>query len=160
VIDVAVRDVMQTEPTVVAPAMLVRSLVELFVDKGLAGVTVVDEQRRVVGMVSETDLILQEVEDDASPPHFFPFWFDSEIFLKSPERWHRQVQKAFAATVADLMERDVKTITPDRSVHEAAHKLVRYNVARLPVVENDRLVGVISRADIVRALGRYEFHTE
>jgi CBS domain-containing protein len=156
VIDVAVRDVMQQDPITVAPALTLAALVDLFVKERLAAVPVVDENGKVLGMVTEGDLILQEVEGDFELPHFVPF-LDGAIFLQSSDRWDRQMRKAFAATAADIMTRDVRTVTPDSSIHEAAKKMANHDVSRLPVVDDGRLLGLISRSDIVRALAKYEF---
>ena len=155
-IDAAVRDVMQADPITVAPTMRLAELVDLFVRERLAGVPVIDPERRVLGIVTEGDIILQEVEGDFELPHFVPF-LDGAIFLQSTDRWDSQMRKAFAATVDDLMTRDVRTVAPTDSIHEAAKRMARHHVSRLPVVEDGRLVGLISRSDIVRALARYEF---
>jgi CBS domain-containing protein len=69
------------------------------------------------------------------------------------------MEKAFAATVGDLMTRDVRTIGPGDTIHEAAKKMAKHDVSRLVVVDGGQMVGVISRADIVRALAHYEFGT-
>jgi CBS domain-containing protein len=159
VIDVAVERIMQTDPVVVQPDMLLRDLVEVFASRRISGAPVVDTDGRVVGVVSESDLILQEIESDVEPPHFIPF-FDGAIFLESRHRFERQIRKAFAATASDLMERDVETISPTDSVHEAAKRMARRDISSLPVVKDDRLAGVISRADVIRALAQLEFHTE
>ena len=158
-IDAAVRDVMQHDPITVAPSLTLTDLVDLFVRERLAGVLVVGDDGRVLGMVTEGDLILQEVEGDFDLPHFVPF-LDGAIFLQSSDRWDTQMRKAFAATAGDLMTREVRTIGPGESIHTAAKRMAHHDVSRLPVVEDGRLVGLISRSDVVRALAKYEFHAK
>jgi CBS domain-containing protein len=158
VIDAAVRDVMQTEPVTVKPELELRDLVEMFVEQRLAAAPVVDDAGKLVGMVSERDIVLQEVEGDVHFPYFVPI-LDGLIFVEPFGAYEEQMKKAFAATVGELMSREVRTIEPGATIHEAAKKMAKHDVSRLVVVEGGRLVGVISRSDIVRALAHYEFGT-
>jgi CBS domain-containing protein len=149
---------MQTDPVTVPPEMELRDLVQLFVEQPLAAAPVVDASGKLCGIVSERDIVLQEVEGDVHFPYFVPI-LDGLVFVEPFGAYEEQMQKAFAATVQDLMTRDVKTIAPDATIHEAAKKMAKHDVSRLVVVEGGRLVGVISRADVVRALAHYEFGT-
>ena len=159
-IDAAVRDVMLENPTTVPPDMQLRDLVDLFVREGLQGVPVVAESdRRLLGIVTESDLILQEVEGDIDVPHFVPF-LDGAIFFDRTDRYDRQMKKAFAATAGDLMNDKVLTVRPTDTIHEAAKRMSHQNVSRLVVVEGDRVVGMIARSHIVLALARYEFNDD
>jgi len=158
VIDAAVRDAMQTEPVTVRPEMELRDLVELFVSQPLVAAPVVDDTGKLVGIVSERDIVLQEVEGDVKFPYFVPI-LDGLVFVEPFGAYEEQMEKAFAATVGDLMTRDVRTIGPADTIHEAAKRMAKHDVSRLVVVEKGQMVGVISRADIVRALAHYEFGT-
>lgn len=157
-IDAAVRDVMLENPVTVSPEMLLRDLVDLFVGENLQGVPVVKDGK-LVGIVTEGDLILQEVEGDIEVPHFVPF-LDGAIFFNNTDQFDEQMKKAFAATAADLMTDEVRTIGPGDTIHEAARRMARHEVSRLPVVDDGRVVGMISRSHIVRALARYVFHDD
>ena len=84
-IDAAVRDVMLENPVTVPPEMQLRDLVDLFVREGLQGVPVVDGDGKLLGIVTEGDLILQEVEGDIDVPHFVPF-LDGAIFFDNTDR--------------------------------------------------------------------------
>jgi CBS domain-containing protein len=159
VIDAAVRDVMLENPVTVPPEMLLRDLVDLFVAEKVQGVPVVGAEGKLLGIVTEGDLILQEVEGDIDVPHFVPF-LDGAIFFDNSDRFDDQIRKAFAATAADLMTKKVRTVGPGETIHEAAKKMSRHDVSRLPVVEDGRVVGMISRSHIVLALARYEFHDD
>jgi CBS domain-containing protein len=158
VIDAAVRDVMLENPRTVPPDMQLRDLVDLFVREGVQGVPVVSaSDRRLVGIITESDLILQEVEGDIDVPHFVPF-LDGVVFFDRTDRYDEQMRKAFAATAGDLMNDEVRTIGPDETIHEAAKRMSKHNVSRLVVVEGNDVVGMISRSQIVLALARYEFN--
>ena len=139
--------------------MQLRDLVALFVSEGLQAVPVVSENGALVGIVTESDLILQEVEGDIDVPHFVPF-LDGVIFFDRTDRFDKQIRKAFAATAGDLMNEDVRTVTPGDTIHEAAKRMAHDDVSRLVVVEDERVVGVIARSHIVLALARYEFNDD
>ncbi len=158
-IDAAVRDVMLQNPVTVPPEMLLRDLVDLFVSENLQGVPVVNAAGKLLGIVTEGDLILQEVEGDIEVPHFVPF-LDGAIFFNNTDHYDEQMKKAFAATAADLMTDQVRTVGPGDTIHEAARRMARHEVSRLPVVDDGRVVGMISRSHIVRALARYVFHDD
>jgi CBS domain-containing protein len=137
-------------PTV-SPDSAVGDLARLLSDERLSSVPVV-EDGRLAGIVGQSDLIFQELEDDVEMPHTLPI-FGGVIFLESMERWRERFRRAFGTTVADLMSTDVQTVGPDATLHEAAKKMVDEDVNRLPVVDDQGAVlGVISRADVVRAL--------
>ena len=133
-IDAAVRDVMQSDPVTVPPEMELRDLVELFVNERLAAAPVVDGNGKLCGMVSERDIVLQEVEGDVHFPYFVPI-LDGLVFVEPFGAYEEQMQKAFAATVGDLMSREVRTIGPDDTIHEAAKKMAKHDISRLAVVE-------------------------
>jgi CBS domain-containing protein len=157
-IDAAVRDVMVQNPVTVTPELELRDLVDLFVREGLQGVPVVSaSDRRLIGIITESDLILQEVEGDIDVPHFVPF-LDGVVFFDRTDRYDEQMKKAFAATAGDLMNDEVLTIGPDDTIHEAAKRMSKHNVSRLVVVDGPNVVGMISRSQIVLALARYEFN--
>jgi len=144
-IDAAVRDVMVQNPVTVTPDLELRELVDLFVREGVQGVPVVSaSDLRLVGIITESDLILQEVEGDIDVPHFVPF-LDGVVFFDRTDRYDEQMRKAFAATAGDLMNDEVRTIGPDETIHEAAKRMSKHNVSRLVVVEGNDVVGMISR---------------
>ena len=157
-IDAAVRDVMLENPRTVPPDMQLRDLVDLFVREGLQGVPVVSpENGALLGIITESDLILQEVEGDIDVPHFVPF-LDGAIFFDRTDKYDAQMKKAFAATAGDLMNDKVETVGPDDTIHEAAKRMSKHDISRLVVVEGGRVVGMIARSHIVLALARYEFN--
>ena len=101
---------------------------------GVGYAPVVDADGRLLGVVSETDLILQEVEgEDLEQPHAIPFIGDPIVWGGTHD-FEKQFRRSFGATAADLMTPKPVTIGPDETVHKAARILAREDVARLPVV--------------------------
>jgi CBS domain-containing protein len=111
----------------------------------------VNEAGRCVGIVTENDLVMADEEGDLHIPHYIEL-FGGLVFLEPVRGFERRLRKAMAATAKDLMTADPTTIGPDEDVHAAAKVISESVHNRLPVVEHGRLVGVVTRADVLRAL--------
>jgi CBS domain-containing protein len=114
-------------------------------------VPVVNDGGRCVGIVTEADLVLSEEEADLHLPHYIDF-LGGVIFLEPLKRFEDRLRKAFASKVEDMMTADPVTVAPDASVEEAARVIAERRHNRLPVVEHGRLVGVVTRVDVLEAL--------
>lgn len=145
-----VRDYMDAEPVTVRRDATVEEVARVLGENELHGVPVVDGDQ-VVGIVTENDLVIGDEEGDLHIPAYVEL-FGGLIFLEPFRRFEARMRKAVAAHAFEMMSGDVRTVGPDDDVHEAAHVVVETGHNRIPVVEDGRLVGVISRADIVRAL--------
>jgi CBS domain-containing protein len=152
VIDANVSQVMRQDTRSVAPSTPIGDVARMLSDDALSSVPVVDGGR-VVGVIGQSDLLFQELQDEeARLPQGFPI-LGAVVFLEPVERWRDEVRKAFGVTAGDVMNDDPVTVSPDDPAHEAARLMVDRDVNRLPVVDGEgHVVGVISRADIVRAL--------
>jgi CBS domain-containing protein len=150
-----VRDIMDADPVTVSPTDDVETVVRLLRRHELPGVPVVNEGGRCVGIVTEADLVLADEEGDLHIPHYIEL-FGGVVFLEPLRRFEGRLKKAFASTVSDLMTEDPVTIEPDVSVAEAGRLIVRRGHNRVPVVEHGRLVGVVTRVDVLEALTRDE----
>ena len=106
---------------------------------------------RCVGIVTENDLVMADEEGDLHIPHYVQL-FGGLVFLEPFRRFEARMKKAVAATAAQMMTPDPRAVGPDEDINEAAHVIVETGHNRIPVVEDGRLVGVVSRADVVRAL--------
>jgi CBS domain-containing protein len=143
-----VRDLMSPQVMTVRPETPIKDVATLLVEHRISGMPVVDDGGRVVGVISEGDLIVKEQGADSVERR--PL---ARIFGDSDET-RAQLAKVHALTAGDAMTAPAITITADRPIAEAAATMTRRGVNRLPVVEGDTLVGVVSRADIVRAFVR------
>ncbi|MEN3281920.1 MAG: hypothetical protein V7607_3060 [Solirubrobacteraceae bacterium] len=150
-----VRDIMDSDPVTVRPTDDVETVVRLLRRHELPGVPVVNEGGRCVGIVTEADLVIADEEGDLHIPHYIEL-FGGVVFLEPLRRFEGRLKKAFASTVNDLMTEDPVTIEPDASVAEAGRVIVHRGHNRLPVVEHGRLVGVVTRVDVLEALTRDE----
>jgi CBS domain-containing protein len=146
-----VRDIMDSDPATVHPDTPVEDVVRTMREHELPGVPVVDGEGRVVGVVTEADLVLPDDEGDLHIPHYINL-FGGTVFLEPLSRFEERLRKAFASTAEDMMTRDPETVTPDTPVREAARIIHDSGHNRLPVVEDGRLVGVVTRLDVLGAL--------
>jgi len=146
-----VRDIMVTDVPTVTVVDSVERVLSVLRDHELPGVPVVNEGGRCVGIITEADLVLSEENEDLHLPHYFQL-FGGVVFLESMSHFNDRVRKAFAATAEDMMTPDPVTIEPSATVRQAAHVIARKKHNRLPVVEHGRLVGVVTRVDVLDAL--------
>lgn len=136
-----VQDVMTRDVLVVSPDTPYREVVDSLVRGRVTAVPVVDAERRVIGVVSEAD-VLHKVE-----------FIGDERQRRTFERPSRRAarEKAHAAVAADLMSAPAITVEPETPIVAAARRIEAARVKRLPVVDADgRLVGIVSRRDLLR----------
>ena len=146
-----VGEIMDPDPRTVAPDTDVQSVIRILREQELPGVPVVNDGGRCVGMITEADLVLPDEEGDLHLPHYVNI-FGGTIFLEPLQHFEERLRKAFASKAADMMSEDPVTVSPDTSVDEAARIIHETVHNRLPVVEHGRLVGVVTRVDVLGAL--------
>ncbi len=144
-----VADVMTTKVVTVGLETPLKEVARLMIGHAVSGLPVVDETGRVVGIVSEADLLIKERGTDGIQRR--PL---ARIFGESAET-QQVIAKVEAVTAQEAMTAPPITIEADRPVREAADLMIERQVNRLPVVDLEgRLLGIVTRADIVRAFTR------
>jgi CBS domain-containing protein len=146
-----IREIMDASPATVSPDASVEEVVAALREHQLPGLPVVDSDGRCVGIVTEADLVLPDEDGDLHIPHYVNL-FGGTVFLEPLGRFEGRLRKAFAASAADMMSADPDTVDPDTSVRDAARLIHDTGHNRLPVVEDGRLVGVVTRLDVLGAL--------
>jgi CBS domain-containing protein len=146
-----VREVMEADPPSVHQDAPVEEVVRLLRARELPGVPVVDGEGRCVGVITEADLVLPDEQGDLHLPHYIQL-FGGTVFLEPLGHFEERLRKAFASTASDMMTPDPDTVSPDTSVQEAARIVHESGHNRLPVVDGGRLVGVVTRVDLLGAL--------
>ncbi len=146
-----VADVMERDPVTISPEATVETLLRTLREHELPGIPVVNGGGRCVGIVTESDLVLRDEEEDLHLPLHIDL-FGGTIFLGPVKKFEERFKKAIAATVEDMMTADPVTVAPDTDLHEAARLIAERRHNRLPVVEHGRLVGVVTRLDVLEAL--------
>ena len=146
-----VRDVMEADPESVREDASVEEVLGVLRDNELPGVPVVDSQGNCVGIITEADLVLPDDEGDLHLPHYVNL-FGGTVFLEPLGRFEERLRKAFASSARDMMTPDPDCVRPDTTVQDAARKVHESGHNRLPVLEDGRLVGVVTRVDLLGAL--------
>ncbi|HEV2186226.1 MAG TPA: CBS domain-containing protein [Stellaceae bacterium] len=143
-------DVMTTDVITVNPGTTVQDLAKLLAERGISGAPVVDSGGNLIGIVSEGDL-LHRAEIGTAHRHRErrrSWWLDHFAAELA-----RDYVKSHARTVNDIMTRDVMSVTEDTDLGEVAALLEVKRIKRVPVVRDAKVIGIISRANLVRALG-------
>ena len=146
-----IAEIMDPNPVTVTPDTSVEDVVAALRKHELPGLPVVDADGQLVGIVTEADMVLQDDQGDLHIPHYVNL-FGGTVFLESLDRYEDRLRKAFASSAEDMMTREPDTVGPDTSVREAARLIHETGHNRLPVVDDGRLVGVVTRLDVLGAL--------
>lgn len=149
--ELTAKEIMKSEVITINEDASVQDLAALLAKKKISGAPVVDDQNRVVGIVSEGDLVSQDA--DIHFPHYIEL-LGNIIYLESVKKYEEKLEKAAASSVRDIMTTDVVTVQHDAELHEIATLMTERQVNRVPVLDGDILVGIITRADVVRAMAR------
>lgn len=144
-----VSSIMTTDVITVRPETSIRELAELFVNKRIGSVPVVDAEGKLSGIVTESDLI--ELGKNLHLPTVISL-FDWVIYLESERVLERELKKMGGKTVADICQQEVFTIAPDADISAAADLMSSHHVNALPVLQDGKLAGIVSRIDIIRTL--------
>ena len=141
-----VADVMTQKVFSVTPETTIVDAARLMLQHGISGLPVVDSGGAVIGIVTEGDL-LRRTETGTDHPH--SRWYE---LLISPGRLARNYVHSHARKVGKVMTEAVASVTPSDSLAKVVELMESHHIRRLPVIEQGRLVGIVSRANLVRAL--------
>jgi CBS domain-containing protein len=142
---VTVRDVMKPHVMHVAPETPLKDVAQVLIDRRISGVPVVDAQGAVVGVVSEADFLIKEQGVDAVSHRPLSRWFGDSVATKTT------LSKLAAVTAGEAMTTPAITIEPTAAISLAAQTMTKRRVNRLPVVDGGKLVGIVTRSDLLRA---------
>ena len=129
-----------------------RAAIDLLSKTELGAVAVVDDAHKVIGIVSESDLILADEESDLHLPHYVNI-MGGIVFIGSMKGFEKRLEKAFATKVSELMTADPITVHTYEAADRVAKKIADHHHNHLPVVDEDgRLAGMVTRADALAAV--------
>lgn len=143
------KDIMTTPVVTVTPQTAIRDAVRTLLERHISGLPVVGEDGRLVGIVTEADLLIKKAAPRPAEP-VLP-WFGRSLWL---ERRVTAWRKAEGRTVGEVMTRNVVTADEETPVHVLASRMVRFGINRLPIVRGDRVVGIVTRADVLKVFLR------
>lgn len=141
-----IKDVMTRDVITVGPETPLKEAAAILGRKGISGLVVVDGDGAIVGVLSEADILVKESGERVTHTGILGWLFETGA--------SELEAKLAAHTVGEAMTAPALTIGPERPVHAAAARMIEDGVNRLPVVEDGKLVGIVTRADLVRAFTR------
>ena len=144
-----VKNVMTKDVLTVRPDEKVDKVARLLVENRISGVPVVDDQHRVVGIITEKDLMIKASELKVP---FYLTLFDSIIFLENPIRFNNDLKKYTATYVREAMTSKVVTVPEDCPVSEVVALMQKKKINRIPIVRHGKLIGIVTRNDILKAI--------
>lgn len=145
------RDIMTKEVITVSPETTVLDLAQLLADHKINGAPVVDSQGRLVGVVTQNNLIDRAKKFEL--PHVISI-LDAHFYLERPSTFKKNLEKLMGNLVADIMTAPPITISEDVEVDEIATIMARRRIHTLPVLKGDKIIGIIGKIDIIRALSQ------
>jgi CBS domain-containing protein len=145
-------EIMARDVPSVHPSDDARTAIDLLSKSDLGAIPVVDNDNKLVGIVSESDLILSEEESDLHLPHYLNI-MGGIVFVGSMKGFEERLEKAFATEVSELMTADPVVAHDYEAADRVAKKIADKHHNHLPVVDTDGyLVGMVTRADALAAL--------
>ena len=145
-----VEQVMTSNPVTVKPETPLKEAIEILVTKKISGLPVVDDNDKLIGVISETDLTWQET--GVEPPPYIMI-LDSIIYLENPARYEKEIHKALGQTVKEVMSDKPISVKPTQTIKEAANLMHHKKIRRLPVVDSHgKVIGILTQGDIIRMM--------
>jgi len=145
------RDIMTTKVLTVSPETSISDLSKTLENRKIGGLPVVDKDGRLVGVITQSDLV-ERARDLELPPAINIL--DLHIYLQIPSHLIQRVEKMLGTTVGDCMSPNPVTVAPDTPVSQIAGLMAKQKVHTIPVLDGGKIVGVIGKMDLVRAMAR------
>jgi CBS domain-containing protein len=151
-----VKDIMNPDVVFCKPEDSVRDTAKILKENNISGAPVV-EDGKLVGIVSEADLLKLLIL-----PEHGGLWLPSpfeviEVPIRELLSWEetkKMLSDVGTRQIGEMMRKDVYTISPEGSLEEASELMIRHSINRLPVVEEGRVVGIVTRGDIIQGLAK------
>jgi len=145
------QNIMTSEVITVKENATVRELAALLLTNNISGAPVVDDAGKVIGVVTESDLIFQNKK--VHLPTAFAI-LDAFVFLERPEKMEMELKKIAGSKVGDICSRKLISVGPETELEELATLMAEKKIHTLPVMSEGRLVGVIGKSDIIRTIAQ------
>ncbi len=143
------EEIMTRAVVTVNKNLAIKELSKLFIENRFNGVPVVDDDDNVIGVVTQGDLI--EQNKNLHIPTVITL-FDAVLFLDSEKKFESDVKKLTGTTVEDIYHKHAISVGPTTSISEITTLMAEKDIHTLPVLDDDKLVGVIGKRDVIRAL--------
>lgn len=145
------QDIMSQDVVTVNTNTSIRDLAALLLDRKISGAPVTDDSGKVIGVVTESDLIFQNKKIHLPTAVAI---LDAFLFLERPEKMEKELKKIAGSKVGDICSHDLISVTPETSLEELATLMAEKKIHTLPVIAAGKLVGVIGKSDIIRTIAQ------
>ena len=143
------KDIMTKNVTTVRAATTIEELARILMEHKISGVPVVDDDKNLIGIVTENDLISRNKR--LHIPTVMRL-FDSFIMLESPGKIEKEIKRMTAITVNDIYTKEVVTVAEDTPVQDLATIMSEKKVHLIPVVEGKKILGIIGKIDLIKGI--------
>jgi CBS domain-containing protein len=150
-----VREIMSSPAITVSPTTEIREVARTMRKNVISGVPVVDGDGTLLGVITEMELIARNAPVQ-EPRYLAVLSALIPVNIEEYRQYKEQLRQALAISAADLMRDEVETIGPDELIEEALETMLNPEVTMLPVVEDGRVIGVVTRTDLVRLIETLE----
>ena len=150
-----VREIMSSPAITVGPTTEIREVARTMRENVISGVPVVDTSGVLLGLITEIELISRNAP--VQEPHYLAVLSALiPVNLEEYRQYKEQLRQALALSAVDLMRDEVETLSPDSLVEDALEAMLNPEVTMMPVVEGGRVIGVVTRTDLVRLIETLE----
>jgi len=146
---ITAKDIMTREVITISPDTEIAQVAKLLLTKRINGIPVVNDAGELVGILCQSDLIIQQ--KNIPIPSLFTL-LDGFIPLTSSKKLDKEVEKIMATKAEDAMTANPVTVNPDTAIEEIAALMVEKSYHTLPVVDAGKLVGIVGKEDVLRTL--------
>lgn len=143
------RDIMTKEVITVQEDMTIETLGRIFIEKRISGAPVIDNKEKLVGIVTENDLVRKNSR--LHIPTVVRI-FDAFVPLGSTDRVEEEIRRISASKVSEICSRTVVTVAPDATLQDVSSLMFEKGVHLIPVLDAGRIVGIIGKIDIIRGM--------
>ena len=144
-----VKEMMTKHVVTVPPDAKIEDIAKVLIEHKISGVPVVDDVGNLLGIVSEGDLLHKEVSPQV--PDIVNI-LGAFIYYNGVERYNEEVKKLMARTAEEIMTSKVITVTEDEEISKVGELMMKHNIKRVPVMKSWQMVGIVSRADVIKTL--------
>jgi len=148
-----IKEIMTKAVVSVKRDSTIDEIAQVLIDNKVSGLPVLSDGGYLIGIVTEGDLLRREMSPRL--PEFINI-LGAVIYYHGVERYNEDFKKILAQTASDIMTEDLITVKEDTDISEVARLMLNNNIKQVPVVDGSKLIGIVSRADIVKLLLKQE----
>ena len=143
------EEIMTRKVVTVNKNLPIKELSKLFIENRFNGIPVTDDNGNLIGIVTQGDLI--EQNKNLHIPTVIAL-FDAVLFLESEKKFESDVKKLTGTTVEDIFHKDAISVGPNADINEITTLMAEKDIHTLPVLDGNKLVGIIGKRDVIRAM--------